>query len=216
MDGEKGIEDLRVLLAGILIFNKLHQCPDGGFTCVVGDRRSTAQALTKTLAELELVFRGQAGMVEAVVAVGIEKAVCNDGRSELHRSAEKGLQSAAGPGIAAGLDDVGHAEGWVKTARPASKLSARGQEIICEEIGCFVIEAKRGGSEGGKERNDTLLHAEALGRSPWHAPGFALDGAQTLVIGLFAPLLLTRGETGQRWKNGQRAANPDFDGLIHL
>jgi len=216
MDGEKAIEYLRVALAGILVLDELNEFPDGCFARVVGGGNLTAQTLAEALAELELVVGGQVGVVKVVVAVGIEKAVGEQGRGEFHGLAEKGLQAAGGPGIAAGLDGVGHAEGWVKAACPPRELRADGQEVVGEELDCFAFKTERGGCEAGKECDDALLYAEALGWRAWHAPGFTLDGAQALVIGLFALALLVRSAARGIGKGGQRASVPQRDGLLNL
>ena len=44
--------------------------------------------------------------------------------------AEKQLQAAGGPGIAAGLGDIGLAEAGVEAAGPAGKCGAGGEEVI--------------------------------------------------------------------------------------
>jgi hypothetical protein len=134
MDGEETIEYLRVTLARVLVFDELDQFPDGMLTRVVGGRHLTAQTLAEAFTELEFVVGGQVWVVEIVVAVGIEEAVGEQGRSEFHRLAEKGLQAAGGPGIAAGLNGVGHAEGGVKAARIPRELSADGQKFVGEEL----------------------------------------------------------------------------------
>jgi len=119
MDGEEGVVDLRIARAWILLFNELNHGPDIRFMRSGGGKALAAEALAEALAETELVGGGEAGMVEVVIGVGVKQAVGEDGGSEFHGLTEKSLQSAGGPGIAAGLDSVFHGESGVKAARPA-------------------------------------------------------------------------------------------------
>ena len=129
-------------------------------------------------------------MIEVVIAVGVKKAVSQDGWSEFHGLAEQRLQTATGPGIAAGLDGVGVREACVKASCPACEFCAHGQKMIGDEPVLFVVEAQSDRGEAREEGDDALLHEEALGGVARDSPAFALHGAQSLVIGfLVCPLL---------------------------
>src|ERR1700677_226537 len=137
MNGNKRVEDLRMSCARILIFDHLNHCPDGSFMRIVWCEIVAAKATTEALAEAEFIRSRQRGMVEVVIAVRVEEAVGQDGGGEFHWLAEQRLQAAAGPCVAAGLDDFGIAESRVKAARPARKLGAHGQKFVGDEF-CFL------------------------------------------------------------------------------
>src|SRR5580658_8815077 len=216
MNGEKRVEDLRIIGARVLVFDHLNHAPDGGFMGIAGLKSMAVEAPAKAFAEAEFIRCGQGGMVEVVVAVGVEKAVGEDGGSELHGLAEQRLQAAAGPRIAAGLDNFGVAESRIKAARPARKLGAHGQEFVGDEFCFFSIEAERNGGEVREERNDALPDSEALRWCARTSPGLAPDGTQALVVSLFVLPLLLWGVADRRWKRRLSAAIPLFHRLRNL
>ena len=111
MDGQKAVEDLRVEQAWVLILDHLNHGPHRSFMRIARGIQLAAQTLAEAFTEMEFFRAGQARMVEIVVAVRVEEAVANDCRSQIHGLTEERLQAASGPGIAAGLDNVVHAEG---------------------------------------------------------------------------------------------------------
>src|SRR5580692_5833026 len=122
MDGEQRVENLRKMCARKLAFDHLNHGPDGCFMCVSGCETDAAKTQAKALAEAKLVRRGQSGMIEVVIAVGVKKAVGKNRLCQFDGPAKERLQAATGPCVAAGLDDVGIGKGRIKTARPAREL----------------------------------------------------------------------------------------------
>jgi len=216
VDGEEAVEDLRMSGAGILLLDQPDHGPERGFPAVAGRMRLAAEAFAEALAEEDFLFGGDVFAVEVVVAVGVEEAVAEDGRGDANRLAEERLQAAGGPGVAAGLDDVGHAEVWVELPRPSRQADADGQEFVGEEMDCVVRQVQRTGGKPGEGGYDPVLHFEPAGAASRGAPGFALNGEQAFIVGLLA-LLLLRGAVARavlrRWL---RALPPNFDGLCDL
>src|ERR1700683_429681 len=97
------------MLARILIFDQVDQGPQCGLAIVLCWEPLATQAIAKAIAKAELGCRGDVFTIQIVVAVWIEKAVAQDGWCDFYARAEQGLQSASSPGIAAGLDNIGHA-----------------------------------------------------------------------------------------------------------
>jgi hypothetical protein len=110
------------------------------------------------------------------------------------------LQAAADPGIAAGLDDVVDAQGWVVAARPACKLRAYRQEAVAEQLDRLTFYTERNGGKARDGLLDALPRQSALG---WSVPGFSFKGAYTLVAGLLALALLGHREAGKRGKRAR-------------
>ena len=153
-----------------------------------------AEPVAETGAEVELLCCGCLLLVKVVVTVWIEKAVPEYRRRDLHAIAEKGLQSASSPRIAAGLGGIGHAQSGIEAPGPLRKLSSDGQKAVGKQVNCIVFKAEGEGGEAGKDGDDPLLRDETLGAAAGGALRLALDGMQRFVVGDFTLLLFLRVE----------------------
>lgn len=193
MDGEKGVEDLGKAVARVFGFDEGDQSPDGALAVVFGRGQFAAQTVAKAAAEVELFGSGLGGVVEGVVAIGIKEAVAEDAGGEAEGLAKEGLESAGGPGIAAGLDDAGLGEGGVEVAGPAGEAGADGEKLAGEQSDGFGAEIEGGSGETGEGSGDAFGGAGAVAAAA-NTLRFTLDVAEGLVVGIFAVALFGGGE----------------------
>ena len=216
MDGQQAVEDLRVTEARILLLDQPNHGPDGHFAGVAGGKREAAQALAESPAEAQLLSAGQAGLVEAVVAVRVKQTVGEDRCSQFHGLAEQSLQTASGPGIAEGLDDVSHAQGWVEATRPAGKLRAYRQKAAGKKLYCLRVEVECDRRKTWKCIHDPLPRQKAFTSSAGSPARLSLKGAQGLVVGSLALALFFLAVAWTSWEEAPSAALPRRGGLRAL
>jgi hypothetical protein len=209
VNGQQTVEDLGISQARVLLFNEFDHRPDGGFVPVAGGELVSAQAPAKAFAEEKLVCRRERGIVEVVVAVGVEHAVARERGSQRHGLAQQRLQAAGGPGIAAGLDRIGHGKFRIESARPAREFGADAQKCSRKKLDGLWPETQCDGRKRRKCVDDASQRKMALGLGAGNAAGLALDAAQALVIGLLACALLSRGKAREGWKGAHGAAIPN-------
>src|SRR5580658_11102327 len=115
---QQALKDLGITRTRILFFDQPDQGPQRGLPIVLSRKSLATQSIPKTLTEPELRFSGDVLTIQIVVAIGIQKAVSQDGWCNSHALAEQRLQSASSPCIAACLNNIGHAQAWVELPRP--------------------------------------------------------------------------------------------------
>ena len=109
-----------------------------------------------------------------------------------HPLAKQRLQSASSPGIAARLNDVGHAQALVKLSRPPRKIRAHGQKVIRQDPDGIVLQIQRSRRKSSEGGYDSILCVDALRFGPWGSSQLALNIPQRLVVGLLPILLYFR------------------------
>ena len=216
MDGQHGVEDLRVARAGVLLFNHLDERPDSGLMIALSSKRAAARPMAKTPAKAALRFGGYLIVVEIVVSIWIQKAVSKDGWRDTGGLAEQRLQCVSGPGIAAGLHDLRSAEAGIEAAGPAGEIAARGKKIVGHKLNRFVFEIEGGGREPCEYGDDALLRGRALPPGTAKRLEFALGGMEPVVPGSFTVLLLKRAEARPFWQGLGGAIMPESSSTCYL
>ncbi len=137
------------------------------------------QAPAEAAAEADLVLASDLRVIQVVVAVRVQHAVGEDRRRHLHRTAEENLQSAGGPGVAAGLQDVGHAHRGVKPPRLAGQCGPDSRESAAEQqFQVPVLHPKPGLGEADKGAGEALAHAIAVAPGARQPLNFGFHTAQ--------------------------------------
>lgn len=143
--------------ARVFAFDEVDHGLEGEFARIVDREFFAVETLAEAGAEMELGCGAEIFAVEEVIAVRVEQAVAEDGRGEALRHTEKRLEAAGCPRIAAGLDDVGHAERGIEAARPTGELRAGGKEIAGQEIDGISAEVEALCGELGEGIGDARL-----------------------------------------------------------
>lgn len=136
VDGLEAPEDRGEAAARELAFDLLDQPIDGVLPVVVesmGRDRLPGEAPAEVAAEPLLGRRGDPGVVEVVVGVGIEHAVGERGGRERHREPEEHLNAVDDPGVAQRLADLLQLHVGIEGAGLAHEFLAGGEEVVGEE-----------------------------------------------------------------------------------
>ena len=167
-----------------------------------------AQALAEPRTEEVLGLSGCVAAIEIVVGVGVQEAVSDDGRRDVRGFAEQRLQPVDGPGVAAGLNNLGDGECGVEAARAASEFGARAQEAAGDELDRFLFEVQCGCGEAGECGDEAILHGDAFRFGAGSMAQFQLHGAEAFVVGLLAIALLVWSVGESARKGACRAIMP--------
>ena len=190
VDGEQAIVDARVKIASVLTFDKSHELPQSRLMRVARGYDFASKAESKALAELSFGLCANAGLVQIVVRVGVQQAVAEYRGGELDLLTEKRLQTAGGPSIATGLDDIFLAEIGIEAPRPSGQAGACREEVVGEELDRFGLEVERLCRKSGEGCSGTRLGLGTLGYGSWMGASLSFDVGERFVVDLLAAALV--------------------------
>lgn len=211
VNGKERLVNGGIERAGKLIFDDPDELPDEGFAEVADEEHVAGETAAEAVGELLLFGPRGRGLVDVVVAVGVEEAVGEDAGAERDFCAEEGLESAGSPGIAAGLSDVVLGERGVEAPGPGGELGADGEELGGEALDGGLAQVEGFGSEAGKRADKAgfeNVRIDAAGRA-----GDALHVPESAVVGGLAAALLAGDVAGLGSTPWAVGAMPEVDAV---
>ena len=215
MNCQQALQDLGPPGTGVVLLDHLDEPPDGALAFIGRGRSLPGQPPAEAGAETELVPGRNGCVVQVVVGVGIEHAVGEDGRRQAHPPAQQHLQAASGPGVAAGLQDVGGAHPRIETPGLARQAGPDGRKPAGQQhLQVPILQPQGRPPELGEGGGDPLVSGRAFRPRARQSLQLSLHPAEEPLELAFRGGLLGGRKSAAKNRQAGRAVPPKRDRLL--